>query len=563
MKMKNLYTTFIFLILFSIGAIAQNVKLEATASATQVAMGDYFQITYSLKNAEGKNFSLPRLNNFHVQGPATGFRQYNFNGKISSEQNFIYTLVPKKEGTFTIPAASIKWNGKTLSSNKLKIEVTKEKKKTITQNLNSNLGVALVAELTKNQIYVGEQVLLDFTIYTRHNIESYKIERSPEFKGVFTEDVDDLGKGVANKKLNGVPYTTKLVRRMLLTPQQEGEIDIDPMTMRIAIDKGVFNYKIETIASNPLELKVKALPTPSPQNFSGTVGEYLIQANVNTNRLTTDETFKLKVDIKGKGDVKRIAAPSLNLPEDQFDIYDPQISESSYEENSEKIYTKSFEYLITPKKEGEYLFAPSFTFFNPNKRTYETVDDGEIAMTILKGTGIVSEKSTEKKMEGDIRFIQLDGKLHNQSHFYASVGFWIMLLLPFLALGGVLYYKQLLIKDASIDPITRKRMKANSIAKERLSQAKIHLDNNESREFYDDISKTLLGFISDKLNIPKGELSKNNVQARLEEQNIDIASIQKIIAVLKNCEMALFAGLNNAESMNKTYQEVEEILTVL
>ena len=185
--------------------MAQNVKLEAKASANQVAMGDYFQITYSLKNAEGKDFNLPRLNNFHVQGPSTGFRQYNFNGKISSEQNFIYTLVPKKIGTFTIPAASIKANGRSLKSNKVTIKVSKEKKQTTTQNLNSDLGVALVAELTKNEVYVGEQVLLDFTIYTRHNIESYKIERSPDFKGIFTEDVQDLGKSVANKKLKGVP----------------------------------------------------------------------------------------------------------------------------------------------------------------------------------------------------------------------------------------------------------------------------------------------------------------------------------------------------------------------
>ena len=372
----------------------------------------------------------------------------------------------------------------------------------------------------------------------------------------------DLGKRTANKKLQGVPYTTKLVRRMLLSPQQEGDIEIDPMTMRIAVDKGVFNYKVETIASNRLSLKTKALPTPSPDNFSGTVGEYLLQVNVNQNRLTTDETFKLKVDIKGKGDVKRIAAPNLNLPEEQFDIYDPRITESSYEENSEKFYIKTFEYLISAKQAGEFLFAPSFTFFNPNKETYETIEDDQIVMTILKGTGAVTEKSTKKKAEGDIRFIQLDGKLHNQSSFYGSAGFWIMLLLPFLALGGAFYYKQQLVKDANIDPITRKRMKANSIATQRLSQAKIHFDNNDSRQFYDEISKTLLGFISDKLNIPNSELSKDNVQAQLEKQDLD-QHIDRVIKVLKNCEMALFAGLDNSENMNQTYKEVEEILTVM
>ena len=184
-------------------------------------------------------------------------------------------------------------------------------------------------------------------------------------------------------------------------------------------------------------------------------------------------------------------------------------------------------------------------------------------MTILKGTGSMTERSVDKKSEGDIRFIQLDGKLHNQSSFYGSIGFWILLLLPFLTLGGVFYYKQQLIKDANIDPITRKRMKANSIASQRLSQAKIHFDHKDSRLFYNEISKTLLGFISDKLNIPNSELSKDNVQAQLEEQKIDRQHIDRVMTILKNCEMALFAGLDNSENMNQTYKEVEEILTVM
>jgi hypothetical protein len=557
--MKHIYLVILFLIL-NFSVLAQGVQLEVSASAEEVAMGDYFQVTYSLKNAEGANFQLPRVNDFHVQGPSKGFRQYNFNGKISSEQNFIYTLVPKSVGTFKIPAASISWNGKTLKSNALTIKVVPQKKQTPTQNLNTDLGVALVAELSKTNVYVGERVYLDFWIYTRHNIESYKIENSPTFKGIFTEDVENLGNNISNKKLNGVLYTTKLVRRMVLSPQQEGNIKIDPMTMRIAVDKGVFNYQVETIVSNTLKLNIQPLPTPQPADFSGTVGSYELVASINQNRLTTDETFKLNVQISGKGDVKRIAAPNVNLAEDKFDVYDPRISESFVEKNSEKIYTKTFEYLIAPKEAGEFLFAPSFTYFDPNARSYKTVAEDEIVLTVLKGTGVVTEKTEEKKLDGDIRFINLDGRLHSKSSFYSSIAFWLLLLLPLLALGGVIFYKQRLIKDASIDPITRKRMKANSVANQRLAQAKTYLDTNNSRQFYDEISKALLGFISDKLNIPNGELSKNNVQAQLENQNIDAQHIQRVMKVLNNCEMALFAGLDNSENMHQTYQEVKEIL---
>lgn len=551
----------LFLMLGS-NARAQGVKLEATASSKEVAMGDYLQITYSLKNADGNRFEFPNLVDFHVQGPSTSFRQYNFNGKISSEKNFIYTLMPKRTGRFTIPPGSIYFNNKKIKSNSLTINVVKKAASPAGDNVNNAKGVALVAELSKSTGYVGERIYLDYWVYTRHNIESFKIIESPEFQGVSAEDVQNVGERIVNKTLGGIPYTTKLIRRIVLSPQKEGNISIDPMVMRLAVDRNGFGYQIETIASEVKTLNIKSLPKPQPDGFSGTVGNYELAASLNLGNMTTDETLTVTVKITGKGDVKRIAAPQLNLSTEDFDVYDPRIAENSVEQNSEIIHTKTFEYLVSPKTVGTYEVAPSFTFFDPEKGEYTTVKAEAMPLSVLKGTGIgTGDGADGKTIQGDIRGIQADGRLRGQFSFYGSVAFWLLLCVPFIGLGVVLYFKQLQTKTNSIDPITKRRMAANKIAQERLSQAKNYLAAKESRAFYNEISKTVWGYIGDKLNLPISELSKDKVKLQLTEKGVAQNYIEELEKVLQRCEMALFAGMNDDNAMNEVYESVETLLT--
>ena len=46
--------------------------------------------------------------------------------------------------------------------------------------------------------------------------------------------------------------------------------------------------------------------------------------------------------------------------------------------------------------------------------------------------------------------------------------------------------------------------------------AKQLLDKNQKNEFYDEVLKALWGYISDKLNIPVSELSKDNIDYELK-----------------------------------------------
>ena len=96
-----------------------------------------------------------------------------------------------------------------------------------------------------------------------------------------------------------------------------------------------------------------------------------------------------------------------------------------------------------------------------------------------------------------------------------------------------------------------------------MAEAKNFLSANDSRSFYDNISKTLWGYISDKLNLPASEFTKENVKMQLTNQKVSEEVASQFIEIIKTCEMALFAGMDNTASMQKTYDRTAELIVNL
>lgn len=92
-------------------------------------MGQQFRLAYTV-NAEAKasDLRIPELADFDVlMGPSTSSSMSTqiINGSVSSETAFTFTyiLMPKKEGTFNIGAASIKVKGANYTSNAVSVKV--------------------------------------------------------------------------------------------------------------------------------------------------------------------------------------------------------------------------------------------------------------------------------------------------------------------------------------------------------------------------------------------------------------------------------------------------------
>ena len=127
MKRTYIYK-FVLLIasLFCItNAFADDVRFSASAPSV-VANESQFRLSYTV-NADGKNLHIPDMSDFEIlYGPSTSRSQsmsyVNGTSTSSLTISYTYTLMAKKEGTFTIPPATIEVKGTTYSSNEVTIK---------------------------------------------------------------------------------------------------------------------------------------------------------------------------------------------------------------------------------------------------------------------------------------------------------------------------------------------------------------------------------------------------------------------------------------------------------
>jgi hypothetical protein len=102
--------------------------------------------------------------------------------------------------------------------------------------------------------------------------------------------------------------------------------------------------------------------------------------------------------------------------------------------------------------------------------------------------------------------------------------------------------------------------KANKVAVKRMKVAKRLLAENNSNEFYDEILKTLWGYVSDKLSIPVSQLSKDNIAMRLAQRGVDENLVKEFEMLLGESEFARYAPGNSGEKMDKVYAMALDVI---
>ncbi|MCB0520872.1 MAG: protein BatD [Lewinellaceae bacterium] len=561
------------ILLLPLMPMAQNsVTFEAFSDAKQVLMNNYFEVSFTLKNANGTDFTAPDFKGFQIlAGPNSSTSMQIINGNVSREMGYSYTLQPTAVGKFTIGSASIKANGQKLTSQPIVIEVVNGN--TAPKN-STNAGGEIFVKLepSKKETYVGEQIALDFKLYTTVSIDGYDIMEEPDYRGFYAQEMRRFSTSAQREVIGGKQYTTKVLRRIALFPQQAGQLTISPAKFQLAVleegDRTGFffsrNIKPVFYTTQPVDIQVKTLPANAPEDFSGAVGKYEFQASVNRNMVTTDDAVSVMMLITGTGDVKRVQPPPLLLS-DSFEIYAPKIIEEQMIENQGIITGKKVvEYLILPKFAGEYTINPSFTYFDPTVSQYLSISAGKYPIKVRQGTDKHTSNREELKLKGksnDIQFIKTRSVLTKNSQSIVGTGiFWALSSLPVVAFIGLFFYKRITNKQAEIDISLRKRKLANKEAQKRLETAKQHMESNNNRAFYDEVSKALLGYVCDKINIPLSQLSKENVKVQLQALSVAPLLAEDFIKTIQTCEMALFAGMENSAAMINTYDKAVAII---
>lgn len=595
---------FFSLLLFTT-AVTKAEDVSFTASAPEaVPNGQTFQLVYSI-NATAKELRIPEISDFEiVAGP---FQSKNsstqiINGSIthSTSLRFTYTLLPKKEGTFTIPAATIMVDKQKYSSNTLTIKVLPADEEVAPSNNSSNTAPKTQAVTNDNlfirtivshkNVYEQEYILVTYKIYTRVDLVNIDKVKFPDFKDFLMQEIElPKDKQFALENYNGKNYNTITLRQVLLYPQRSGTLEIEKMTCDAIVrvrnnrpSRSIFDDFFDTyqeivkpIASNTEKIEVKALPSGKPAGFSGATGTFTLSSSINKTELTTNESVTIKLKISGNGNIKLIKNPEIKFPAD-FEVYDPKVENNFTNTTAGVSGTKTIEYLAIPRHSGTFTIPPiEFSYFDTKSKTYKTLKSESFTLNVAKGAvgeedgnapmvNNFTNKESVKMLGSDIRHISMnDFQLHKPApFFFGTWGFAFAYIIPLVIVMLVFWFFRKQAKE-NADIIKVRNRKANKIAQKRLRTAEKYLKEQKKEEFYSELLKAIWGYLCDKLSIPQAQLNKDNVENELRKHNLEEDSIQDFMQVLNNCEFAQYAPGENIEARDHLYADTIRIITLL
>ena len=589
----------LFFILIStvIGAWADGVSFTANAPEVVVS-GDQFRLSFTISSKKVRDFRAPNIKDFEVlMGPSRSTQYQNINGVETNSITFTYILMAGKEGTYKIPGATIVADGNNYTSNSVEIKVLPPDQSSGSASGSSaqssrnqaNSGkitdkeLFMMATASKTKVYEQEAILLTYKVYTQVNLTELRGD-IPDLKGFHTQEVElPNQKTFTLEHYNGRNYNTTIWRQLVLFPQQTGKVEIPSVTFEGTISQriasadpfdaffnggNVINIQ-KNLVTPKLVIDVKELPAGKPSNFSGGVGEFTISSSINTQELKTNDAVTIKLVISGTGNMKLINTPEVNFPQD-FEIYDPKVDNKFNLTRNGLSGNKVIEYLAIPRHAGNYTIPPiEFSYFDLKSQSYKTLKTDAYTLNVAKGEGnseqVVANfisKEDLKVLGQDIRYIKTgDTNLtRKDDYFFGSMSYWMWYIIPLaLFIACMVIYRKQALENANVAKVRTK--KANKVATKRMKNAGKLLAEKKTEAFYDEVLKALWGYISDKLSMPVSQLSKDNIEGKLQQHQVADELVKEFIDILNDCEFARYAPGSQDEKMDKIYSSAIEVIS--
>jgi len=573
MKRIYLHISFILVIflLLPVTNINANTGLTIQLDRTEISMSDSIQMTIKVSGTQSA--VRPRvggLQNFRVQSGGTSSNFSMVNGQVSSSIDQTYYLYPKRTGKFTIGPAEVNINGKTYRSNHVSV-VVKNQPSDISQQ--SHKPVFITASLSNSKAYIGQTVFYKVKFYYSISVRDLGIVL-PESNGFRLKQLEKHLEYTSNVK--GKQYKVIEINHVLST-EKTGTFNIDPTMMKMNILErqkssnrfsmfGNFftNARPHSVQTQAVKLTILPLPDANrPSDFTGLVGNFSIQAQLDPKKIPSGESATLSLQISGQGNVQLM--PDINIPEmKHIKLYSDQPVISINETPSGFTGQKSMKWALVPQKEGEYNIGPfSLSFFDPKTEKYKTISTSKMNLTVTPGkkvavTTIPSQiNSSLPQVKKEVKFFQRDIlPVHDHADaltlsIFQQMASWhkliIFLFPPFIYLVVLLLF------------FRKTRLKLEKLAaKKAFSKLTKQLNTTDTEKNIPEMLKAFNQFFNDRLQLEGGTLTPDEVQNILTLKGISNELALETKSLLINLEAAVYTGQSD-QDVNKLKNSISEL----
>ena len=407
-------------------ARADSPSVTAVLSKSQVAVGEEVQLEVRLTGARSADApeQIP-VDGLEIHRTGTSQRVEINNFNLTASVSYDYTILPLKEGTFTIPPQIIHVGSSSLRTPTLTLHVAASSNQPARQYRRGtqpafDTGKLVFAELIvpKKSAFVGEMVPVQIRL-------AYDPRTHPQL----TEPPEITGQGFTAQKLqqsgenletiNGKTYNI-VTFKSAIAAAHSGKVEIGPVKAKAQMvvprrpsaprSRSPFDLfdlddpfsdpffsnpfsqfgerrEVE-ISSEPVALDVKPLPQNAPLSFSGAIGNFTMTTDAKPKSVQVGDPITVTSTISGRGNFDRVNAPVIE-DDHGWHKYPPS---SKFKQDDEVGISgeKTFETVFSPNEKKQTLPVLAFSYFDPVKEQYVTLRSEPVAITV-QGTAAATQ----------------------------------------------------------------------------------------------------------------------------------------------------------------------------
>ena len=400
-------------------------EISSSISTKNISITESVIFTIKISDIdENPSVDISEIEDFFsiISGPNIGSEYRFVNGNRTSSRSISWTLIAKNHGKLVIPSLNVIIGKKTLVTNSHEILVSK-------QNTEQSIkDLFLEVKVSKDKAYVGEQVKLTYTFYTRIASKVLSTE-FPEYNDFWVEKLfDPVGikftpESWDDIEIDGYSYKSLKIYEVALFPLQEGVYTLESMIMKIETknkdssfnrlfwDDPFFDTfsqrtRAKLLVSDPVTIEVSPLSN-IPQNFTGAVGEFTINSSLSNSNIDEGSPTVFKVVLNGEGNLSNIGRPKIIFPDD-IDVFE---GETKAEKNISDDFSGSiiWEYNLIPRKNGIFMIdAIEIPYFNSVTKSWSIASSQDIKLNVNKSTIFdSSDKDILSSNSNLIRYIRV------------------------------------------------------------------------------------------------------------------------------------------------------------
>ena len=417
-----IYSVLICFGLVSTASSQNNINFYSEVNPKSGTIKDSYLFSVVVENASRR--VTPEIRggeDFNVQLLGPSQSTTIINGEVSTELSLRYELKPKREGQLNTPSAEVEINGKIYKADAISVQVSSAP---VSDKETDNDGVLLLQELSKQNAFVGEQVVETLTLLSQTSLYDPKFS-DPLFDGFWSEDIGEPSK--SNVIRNGQHYTAFKWNKALY-PTKTGKIELQARRLEYKSAKksrktrfggmdpfddpfdsffGGMQYEENSVDSNSASIEVNKLPSP-PADFKNwkvqniLVGETKLSLQYQADAIKTGDSKTLQLNIESLGNLQPFTELPLEGNED-YRVYKEAAEDRKIGFSDQLKMRKKISFSIVPLRPGKFHIAPiTLGYFDPSTQTYKEASTQAIDFDV-NGEDLRSKKSVEKTEGQEIK----------------------------------------------------------------------------------------------------------------------------------------------------------------